>query len=84
MKYVKVTDGAVTRFFDLDHPVSRKNYKELINNNTGYSVVVDEAGHPKEFTESSVKETLDKAREASGKKQTKNVIAPNRSVADEE
>ena len=84
MKYVKVTDGAVTRFFDLDNPVSRRNYKELINNNTGYSVVVDDTGHPKEFTETKVKETLDKAREASNKKRTKNVIAPNRSVADEE
>lgn len=84
MKYVKVTDGAVTRFFDLDNPVSRRNYKELINNNTGYSVVVDNTGHPKEFTETAVKETLDKAREASNKKRTKNVIAPNRSVADEE
>lgn len=84
MKYVKVTDGAVTRFFDLDNPVSRRNYKELINNNTGYSVVVDNTGHPKEFTETAVKETLDKAREASKKKQTKTVIAPNRSVADEE
>lgn len=84
MKYVKVTDGAVTRFFDLDNPVSRRNYKELINNNTGYSVVVDNTGHPKEFTETTVKETLDKAREASNKKRTKNVIAPNRSVADEE
>lgn len=84
MKYVKVTDGAVTRFFDLDNPVSRRNYKELINNNTGYSVVVDDTGHPKEFTETKVKETLDKAREASGKKRTKNVIAPNRSTADEE
>ena len=84
MKYVKVTDGAGIRFFNLDDPISRRSYNELINNNTGYSVVVDDAGHPKEFTENSVKETLDKAREASGKKQTKNVITPNRSVADEE
>lgn len=84
MKYVKVTNGAGIRFFNLDDPISRRNYKELINNNTGYSVVVDNTGHPKEFTEGFVKETFDKAREASGKKQTKNVIAPNRSVADEE
>lgn len=84
MKYVKATNGAGIRFFDLDDPVSRTTFNELINNNTGYSVVVDDAGHPKEFTETTVKETLDKAREASGKKQTKNVIAPNRSVADEE
>lgn len=84
MAYVKVTDGAVTRFYNLDNPASKRMYKELINNNTGYCVVVDDAGHPKEFSENTVKDTFDKARTAAGKKATKNVVAANRSVPDEE
>lgn len=80
---VKVTDGAVIRFFDLNNPRSRSIYKELINNNTGYRTVVD-GGQPKEFTEEEVKDTLEKARKASGKGKTKTVVDANRAVEDEE
>jgi len=84
MAYAKVTDGAVVRFFDLNNPSSKRIYKELVNNNTGYNTVVDQTGHTKEFTEEAVKETLEKARKANGKKETKQVVAASRAVVDEE
>lgn len=80
---VKVTDGAVIRFFDLNNPRSRSIYNELVRNNTGYSTVVED-GKPKEFTEEEVKNTLEKARKASGKGKAKTVVDANRAVEDEE
>lgn len=84
MGYVKVTDGAVTRFYNEDNPASRALYKELINNNTGYNTVVEPDGHPKEFTETQVKEVIQKARRSCSKLEKKTVIASNRAVLDEE
>lgn len=84
MAYVKVTDGGVIRFFDLNNPKSRAVYNELVKHNTGFDTVVDESGAPKEFTEEQVKATLEAAIEANGKKKTKTVVASNRAVADEE
>lgn len=81
--YAKITDGAVIRFFDLDNPASRANYRELVRENTGYSTVT-ENGNIKEFSEEQVKETLEKARKASGKKTVKPIVAANRAVEDEE
>ena len=34
MAYVKVTDGGVIRFFDLNNPKSRAVYNELVKHNT--------------------------------------------------
>lgn len=74
--YVKVTDGAVIRLLNMDSPAQRGIYNELLNNNTGYEVVVDESGNPKEFTEDSVKDSLEKALAANNKR--KNEIAAPR------
>lgn len=84
MAYAKVTDGAVTRFFDLNNPVSRGIYNELINNNTGYNVVVDQTGNtPKEFSETEVKQQINAARAASAKPVRRNSVPSNKTVADE-
>lgn len=84
MAYVKVTDGGVIRFFDLNNPKSRAVYNELVKHNTGFDTVVEPDGTPKEFTEEQVKKTLEEAIEANGKRKTKAVVASNRAVADEE
>ena len=84
MAYVKVTDGGVIRFFDLNNPKSKAVYNELVKNNTGYNTVVDSEGSPKEFTEEQVKETFEKAIEASGKRKKKTITESSRAVADEE
>lgn len=83
MGYAKVTDGAVIRFYDLDNPASKNAYKELVRENTGYSTVTS-GGKLKEFTEADVKETLNKAREASGKKPVTTAVSANRAVEDED
>lgn len=84
MAYVKVTDGAVIRFYNTSNRASNARYNELINNNTGYNVVVDEANHPKEFTEEQVKTTIEAAQTAANKKPRKATVANNRAVKDED
>ena len=84
MSYVKVTDGGVIRFFDLNNPKSRAVYNELVKHNTGFDTVVEPDGTPKEFTEEQVKKTIEDAIEANGKRKTKTVISSSRAVADEE
>lgn len=85
MAYVKATDGAVTRVFNLDNPKSRKIFKELINNNTGFNVVVENGTiQPKEFTEAEIKELIDAARTAAKVAKPKLAAPANRLVADEE
>lgn len=83
--YAKVTDGAVTRFFDLNNPRSRKVYNELIQNDTGFNVVVEEGSNePKQFTEAQVKDTIEKARAAAHVAKQKNPVSSNRAVQDED
>lgn len=84
MAYVKVTDGGVIRFLNTSTPSGRTLYNELMDGYTGYSVVVDEAGNEKEFTEDQVKATLEKARIAAGKRKIKVQASVNKSVPDEE
>lgn len=85
MKFVKVTDGAVTRFYDLENPKSAAVYKELVhvNHNTGYNVVVDNTGKPKEFTEAEVKEQIAATRKASAKPQKTVSIPAGRTVVED-
>lgn len=82
--YAKVTDGAVTRFYDLNSRSSKARYNELINNNTGYNVVVDQTGAVKEFTEEQVKTAIDAAQTAANKKPKKEAAPSNKQVFDEE
>lgn len=84
MSSVKVTDGAITRFFDLNNPHSRRQYNELMNNNTGYCTVVSANGQPKEFTEQQVREQIEAARKTSNKKERKATLSPQRAVLDDE
>lgn len=84
MAFVKVTDGAVTRFYDLNNPRSKAVYKELMNHNTGYNCVVLPDGTTKEFTEEQVKEQINKTRIATGKTARKEIVDSNRGVQDEE
>lgn len=83
--YAKVTDGGVTRFFDLNNPRSRRVYKELITHNTGFNVVVgDDNLTPKEFTEEQVKETIEAARAAAKVGKPKQTVSSSRAVKDED
>lgn len=84
MAYVKVTDGGVIRFFDTNNPRSRAVYNELVKHNTGFDTVVNDDGTPKEFSEEQVKETIEKAIEANGKRKTKTVVSSSRAVKDED
>lgn len=80
--YVKVTDGAVIRLLNMDSPAQRNIYNELLNNNTGYEVVVDEAGKPKEFTEESVKDSIEKALAANNKRKSEVAAPRHKGTAD--
>lgn len=82
--YVKVTDGAVTRFFNLNDRRSHAIYKELVENRTGYKPVIESTGAVKEFTEEQVKSTIDKAQTAANKKPRKTTVATGDGVLDEE
>ena len=82
--YAKLTDGAVTRFYNLDDPKQRSIYKELVNNNTGFNVVVGNDGKVKEFSEAQVQEVIETTRAAANKRQRKETITPNRQVKDDE
>lgn len=84
MASVKVTDGAITRFFDTNNPHSRRLYNELMNNNTGYNTVVDKTGQVKEFTEQQVREQIEAARQASKQKERKATISAQRAVLDDD
>ena len=85
MAYAKLTDGVVTRFFDLNNPRSKHQYNELKNNNTGYNEVIDRhTGQTKEFTEQQVKDQIDAARAASKKKERKTTVNLNRAVYDDD
>ena len=84
MASVKVTDGAITRFFDINNPHSKRLYNELMNNNTGYNTVVDKTGQVKEFTEQQVREQIEAARQASKKKERKATISAQRAVLDDD
>lgn len=77
MAYAKVTDGAVTRFLDLNNPYQRRTYDELMNNRTGYKVVADRTGNIKEFAEAEVVDTIEKTFAANKKKNKKTVVADN-------
>lgn len=82
--YAKITDGAVTRLYNLNNPKSKHQYNELINNNTGYNVVVDQTGAVKEFTEEQVKTLIDTVQTAAKKKPKKEAAPSNKQVLDEE
>lgn len=83
MAIVKVTDGAVDRYFDLSNPKSKRTYNELTKNNTGYNTVVTRDGTAKEFTEQQVRDTIEDARQASKKKERKAVVSASRAVVED-
>lgn len=82
--YAKLTDGAVTRFYNLADPNQRSIYNELVDNNTGFNVVVDDNGKVKEFSEAQVQTAIESTRAAANKKRFKETVNPNRQVKDDE
>lgn len=83
--YAKVTNGAVIKYYDLNDPKSRSIYNELIQNDTGFNVVVEEGSNePKPFTEEQVKGTIEEALAASHVAKRKNPVSSNRAVKDED
>ena len=82
--YVKLTDGAVTRFYNLADPKQRSIYNELIDHNTGFNVVVGNDGKVKEFSEAQVQEVIETTRAAANKKRLKETVNPYRQVKDDE
>lgn len=80
MAYKAVTDGAVTRFYDQSNPKSRSIFKELLNNNTGYDVIVDNQGYEREFTEPQVKDIIEKVEASTKARKPKAAASTNRST----
>lgn len=52
--YRVVTDGGVTRMFDIDNPASKTVYEDLIEHNTGFDVAVDDNGYEKNYTQEEI------------------------------
>lgn len=74
MAYKAVTDGAVTRFYDMENKKSRQICKELINEKTGYVVILDQTGKEKEFTETQVKNIIENVAASSNVNKIKTTL----------
>ena len=80
MAYKAVTDNAVFRFYNQSNPKSRSITKELLNNNTGYNVIVDNNGFERELSEPTVKSTIVTAELLNDKAKPKAKPASNRTT----